>query len=358
MVIEIDGSFGEGGGQILRVSVALAALVGKPIKIRKIRAERSPSGIRPQHLTAIKAVAVLSRAKVKGLSIGSNELEFYPNSISGGKFFFDSGTAASTTLILQSLMPVMAFSREKTVVEIRGGTNNRWAPPVEYTRGVLLPTIAKTGFNVSVDLLKRGFYPKGGGLILASAEPIMRLKPLVLTELGAIQTIFGLSYSSNLPCHIVKRMAQSANTALSKERLKEANIFLECFQKKDPSTAASPGCGLILIVKLSTGAIFGVDSLGEIGKPAESIGQDVAKRLCEQLHSGAPIDKYLGDQLIPYIALANGRSEIKVKELTLHTISCIHVAKAILGVDFKIVGELGKLSSIICNGIGFGRGDF
>lgn len=351
-VIEIDGSWGEGGGQILRVSVALAAITGKPIRVHNIRAKRSPSGIRPQHETAAKAVAELSQAEVKGLSVGSMELEFRPKGITGGKFLFDAGTAASTSLILQSLMPIMAFSDGDTWTEVRGGTNNPLAPPVDYLQRVLLPTLARTGFRGSVELVRRGFYPRGGGVVTAWTEPVRRLSPIVLTEFGEVRRIHGLSYSSRLPCHIVERMARSANKTLTNAGFREADIGLECLQPKDGRCALSPGCGIILLAELSTGAILGSDSLGEIGKTAERVGQEAAEPLCRRLKAGAPVDMHLGDQLIVYMALADGRSEIRVEELTSHTLSCIHVSKIIVGADFEVSSERGGAATIKCDGVG------
>lgn len=152
---------GEGGDQILRVSVALSTVLGKPIRIRNIRAKRSQPGLRPQHETAVKAFARMSNAVVEGLKVGSMSLRFFPEDLEGGSFFFDTGTAGSVSLILQSLIPVMALSRDKSCVEIRGGTNNPFAPAVDYIEGVLLPTISEMGLRASIHLVKRGFYPRG-----------------------------------------------------------------------------------------------------------------------------------------------------------------------------------------------------
>ncbi|MFH0748860.1 MAG: RNA 3'-terminal phosphate cyclase [Candidatus Bathyarchaeota archaeon] len=352
MVIEIDGSFGEGGGQILRMSLALAALVGKPIKIKNVRSRRSPPGIRPQHQTAVKAIAAYSQAVVKGCSIGSTELEYSPRKIRGGNFSFDAETAASTSLILQSLIPLMAFSNENSFLDLHGGTNNPWAPPIDYIQHVFLPILSKTGFRGSLELVRRGFYPQGGGFIQASAEPIRRFKPIVLTKVGEIQRISGLSYSSRLPKHIGERMARSANVTLLNGGFKEANIRCECLQKNDKYSAISPGCGIILIAESSTGAILGSDSLGEPKKIAERVGQEAAESLVKQLKTGVPVSKHLGDQLIIYMALANGRSEIAIEELTLHTLSCIYVSKTIIDANFEILGDLGRVTRIICDGIG------
>jgi RNA 3'-terminal phosphate cyclase (ATP) len=248
-------------------------------------------------------------------------------------------------------MPIMALSNGNTWVDVRGGTNNPWAPPVDYLQGVLLPIISRFGFKGSVELMRRGFYPQGGGIVYAWAEPIKRFNPLTLIEFGEIRKIRGLSYSSKLPCHIVQRISKSANRTLLNAGLKEADIRLECLQLKNEHASPSPGCGIMLLAELSSGAILGSDSLGGIGKSSEKVGQEAAESLCKQLKAKAPVDKHLGDQLILYMALAGGRSEIKVEELTLHTISCIHVAKVMLGANFETACEKG-LTSIICDGVG------
>lgn len=351
MTIEIDGSHGEGGGQILRVSVALAAVTGKPIKIHRIRVKRSPPGIRPQHETAVRAVAQLSQAEVKGLNIGSTELEFHPHQIRGGKHLFDTGTAGSTSLVLQSLMPAMAFAEEETSAEIRGGTNNPLAPPIEYIQEVLAPTLAKMSFKATINLAKRGFYPKGGGIVHAKAKPTKKLNPINLTEFGETRRIHGIAYSSKLPNHIVERIAKSAEATLKDTDI-EVSIEKEQLWPQDSRCAISPGCGIVLFAETSTGAVLGSDSLGEIGKPSEKVGREAAETMLRQLEAKAPADRHLEDQLIIYMALASGRSELRVEEVTPHTVSCIYVANAIADADFETAGEKNRLTSIICRGIG------
>lgn len=217
--IAIDGSYGEGGGQILRVSIALSAVTGKPVKIYNIRAKRSPPGLRTQHATAVKAVAQLDDAEARGLKGGSSDVSFYPKSPKAGDFIFDAGTAASTTLILQSLMPAMAFSPGRVSVEVRGGTNAHWAPVVDYLQGVLLPTLSKMGLKGNVTLIRRGFYPRGGGVVKAFVEPVKKLQPIVLTDFGEVKRISGLAYSSRLPSHVVERMVRSAEQTLKRRAM-------------------------------------------------------------------------------------------------------------------------------------------
>ena len=341
---------GEGGGQILRVSVALSTILGKPIRLHNIRRRRSPSGLRPQHKTAVEALTRMSKASVEGLKIGSTRLTFSPAKLTGGRFFFDTGTAGSVSLILQSLLPVMAFSTRRFHVEVCGGTNNPMAPPVDYLEGVLLPTVSKMGLNASIQLRKRGFYPRGGGIVKAEVEPIEQLKPLTLTEFKAIQEITGASYSSRLPCHIVERMAKSAGKTLTDGGHKDAKIRLECLQPNDRKCARDPGTGILLLAKLLPQGILGSDSLGELGKPAEQVGWEAASNLINQLAAASPVDKFLGDQLIIYMALASGPSTIRVSELTLHTLTCMAVSKIIAGVSFNVTGSQGKPATITCGG--------
>jgi len=352
LVIEIDGSMGEGGGQILRVAVALSAILGKPIEMRNIRAKRSKPGLMPQHETAVKALAQMSDATVEGLKTGSMSLRFAPKDLKGGRFLFDTGTAGSISLVLQSLIPVMALSEDKSYVEIRGGTNNPFAPAVDYLEGVLLPTISEMGVKASIQLVKRGFYPMGGGIAKSEVEPTTQLKPITLTNYKEIKEIRGLAYSSKLPCHIVERMAESARKTLEDKGYKEATIKLECLQPNDKKCAANPGTGIILFADILPQGIMGSDSLGKVGKPAEQVGREAASLLIKQLATASPVDRFLGDQLIIYMTLASGRSTIRVSELTLHATTCIAVSEIVAGASFKVAGSQGEPATITCEGIG------
>jgi RNA 3'-terminal phosphate cyclase (ATP) len=343
--IEIDGSILEGGGQILRMSVALSAVTGKPIRIYNVRAKRSPPGLRAQHMNAVRALAQLADAEVAGLGIGSKEIEFNPGSPKGGSFKIDVGTAGSTSLVLQALMPVMSFSLSKTCVEITGGTNNPMAPAVEYLQEVLLPAVSKMGYKGSIELLRRGFYPRGQGIVRAAVEPIKALKPIIMEKLGEVEEIKGLSYS-------VERMARSAERVIRGAGYKKVKIDLEALQASQGRCAADPGCGIILFAKSKQGAVLGADSLGELGKPAEKVGTEVAEELLRQLVAEAPVDRHLADQLIVYMSLADGRSTIRTSELTLHAITCIHLSGKMVGARFKVEGEEGAPSTIVCDGIG------
>lgn len=353
-LIEIDGSMGEGGGQILRNAVALSAVLLKPIRVYNIRARRSNPGLRPQHLTGVKAVAALSSAETSGLEVGSKEIVFKPRKLGGGRMRFDAGTAGSTTLILQSLMPAMAFSSSEVEVELRGGTNNPMAPPLEYFQYVLLPTLEKMGCRFEVSLLRRGFYPKGGGVIRARSTPVDELKPIRLVEAGGVRRVFGLSYSCRLPSHIVERMASTAEK-LVRERGYDVEIRREILKPGDRACSLDPGCGIILVAELRSGVVMGADSLGRLGVPAERVAEEAVRSLLKQLETGAPIDKHLGDQLVIWASLASGVSEYRVSELTTHTTTSIELCRILAGAEAEVDGRVGEPATIRISGIGYKR---
>lgn len=350
-MIEIRGDMLEGGGQILRISTAISALLRKPVRITSIRAKRSPPGLRPQHLNAVKAIGLMSKAEIDGLYVGSKEVTFTPSSPPSGSFRIDVGTAGSIGLVLQALMPVAAFSSGDVSIEISGGTNNPRAPAVEYLQNVLIPILARMGYKGSVEILRRGFYPRGGGLVKAHMNPVRTLKPIILEDFGGVSKIWGLSYSCRLPAHITDRMAKSAHRILLREGY-DADIETECLQGDDSKCSPDPGCGIILFASLSSGGLVGADALGRLGIPAEKVGEEAASNLLQPLRRRSPVDKHLGDQLIVYASLADGESIIRVDELTLHTLTCIELCRILLNVDFKVEGEVGGPARITCKGVG------
>ncbi len=355
MLVEIDGSMGEGGGQILRNAVALSAVLLKPIRVYNIRAKRSKPGLRPQHLTAVRAVAALSSAEVEGLRVNSTEIVFRPRKLRGGRIRFDAGTAGSTTLMLQSLMPAMAFSSSGVEAELRGGTNNPMAPPVEYLRDVLTPTLRRMGGVFEVELVRRGFYPRGGGIVRARSQPVEQLKPINLTRFDGVKRITGISYSSRLPGHIVERMASTAEQILRREGY-QVEVKREALQSGDPRCALDPGCGIILVAELGSGALMAADSLGARGVPAERVGEEAAQTLLKQLKTKAPVDRHLGDQLVIWACLANGVSEYRVSELTTHTTTSIELCKLMAGCETRVKGRVGEPATVKIKGIGLHRG--
>jgi RNA 3'-phosphate cyclase len=351
-MIDLDGSIGEGGGSVLRVAIALSAVSQKPIHIYNIRAKRTKPGLQPQHLRGVEALTKLTNARVEGLGLHSKELKFEPSAITGGRYRVDIGTAGSITLILQILMPAAAFARKSVEVEITGGTDNPFAPPIDFLKNVTLPTLRKMGYRGEVECVQRGHYPRGGGIVRARIEPVERLQALGLTEPGRVVHIAGVAHCVRLPAHIATRMAHAASTTLIKAGHAKVDVKAESYPPtQDPHLG--PGTGITLWAETESGAILGASSLGKRGKPAEQVGREAAESLLQQLKTGCAVDRYLTDQLISYIALAEGRSEITSAELTSHTMTNIELVEKILGVKFEVEGGQKQPGRISVDGLGF-----
>ncbi|MFX0088711.1 MAG: RNA 3'-terminal phosphate cyclase [Candidatus Hodarchaeota archaeon] len=348
-MIEIDGSLGEGGGQVLRTSVALSALVMKPVKIIRIRAKRPNPGLRPQHLTGIKAVAALVDAEITGITTGSSEVTFSPKARRSGSFGFNVGTAGSISLVLQALMPVAALAPSDVIIRIRGGTDVKWSPTIDYLQYVTFPLLRKIGYEGGISVNKRGHYPKGGGEVEFKAHPVRRFSPITLVEQGEVIEIGGISHCVKLPLHVAERQKKEATKVLKAAGFEKINI--EVNGDSNSRNVLGPGSGITIWATTSTGAVLGADALGERGKPAEKVGSEAAKKLISEIRSKQAVDKHMGDMLIPYMAITDGVSEISVSELTLHLLTNIQITQKILGVEFQIKGKAGESGTIEVEGI-------
>ena len=339
-MIEIDGSFKEGGGALLRVSTALSALTGKEFSIRNIRAGRPKPGMMMQHLNAVRTIGEISNAQIKGLEIGSTQMEFVPGKLNGRKLEVDVQTAGSSPLILQALMIPSIFTSEGVEITIRGGTDVRWAPSIDYLRNVTIPILKSMGVSVELELLRRGHYPRGGGLIKAVIKPVKRLKSLNIHELE-VDVIRGISHSTQLPSHVAIRQADSAQ-----KTLQSAGYDVE-IEIESEGDARGPGSGLVLWSEHKGEKIprVGASSLGKPGKPAEKVGREAANEILSCISLGAALDKYMGDQIIPYLAIA-GSSSVKIAKLTNHTLTNIYAAEEFINRHFNIKGSPGEVSVI------------
>ncbi|WP_297507538.1 RNA 3'-terminal phosphate cyclase [Thermococcus sp.] len=329
--VEIDGSYGEGGGQILRTAVALSVITGKAVRIKRIRANRPNPGLRPQHLHGILALKELSNARVKGASVGSTELEFIPGKVEAGHVRVPIKTAGSVTLVLQALLPAMAFTGGS--FEITGGTDVPWSPPVDYLKGVTLFALERMGLKAEIEVKRRGHYPKGGGLVVGKVEPWEDRKPLVALEWSRIERFSGISHATNLPAHVAERQAKSAE-----ERLREfynAPVEIE----REVSRSLGPGSGIVVWAETDLLRLGG-DALGKRGKPAEVVGREAAEELIYALRTGAAADKFLGDQIVPFLAFAGG--EVTVAEITNHLITNVWVVERFFGKTFEVEGKVGE----------------
>jgi RNA 3'-terminal phosphate cyclase (ATP) len=331
-MLEIDGSEGEGGGQILRTSIALSAITGTPVRIINIRKNRTRPGLAAQHITGARTVGELCNAELKGLSKGSTELEFIPGEIKGGSFCFDIGTAGSITLVLQACLPVALHSSEPTELELTGGTDVKFSPPIDYFRFVLKPLIEKTGGEISILNLKRGYYPKGGGKVKVRIQPAGSgvLPSLDIPEQGEIIGFHGLIHSANLPEHISSRLESTLKSDF-KNQYGKADIDIHV--ESEPSSF-SPGVGLSLWVETNY-SLIGSNALGERGIPAEDLARTAVKELLEEIRSGAAVDRYAADQLLLYLAL-NGGSFLVRGPMTNHAKTNILIIEKIMGETFEI----------------------
>ncbi len=325
-MIHIDGSFGEGGGQILRTSLALSLVTGAPFSIEKIRANRKKPGLRQQHLTAVNAAAEISGADVRGNSPGSMYLSFAPDVVRARSCRFDVGTAGSCTLVLQTILPALMAAENSSEISLQGGTHNPLAPPFDFLDRSFLPILRRMGGKVSATLERPGFYPAGGGRFRVQVEPGSQLSCLELLERGTIQRKSGRAILSNLPQHIGERELKVVRDMLDWEH---RNLSLETV--KEPL-----GPGNVLVLTLECDHITEVfTGFGERGVRAETVAKRAVNELREYLDAGVPVGRHLADQLIIPMALAGG-GIFRTLSPTQHTVTNIEVVKRFLPVNITM----------------------
>lgn len=366
-VLEIDGSYGEGGGQVLRTALTLATLTGQPTRIHKIRAARRNPGLAPQHLTGLLALARVCSADLRGAYTGSTEVQFYPRSRPRpDEYVFDVRDAAkgrsagSVPLIFQTLIFPLALSGSRCRLTLKGGTNVPWSPPFEYLVHVYLHMLGRMGVKAECRLRTRGFYPVGGGEMVADihglkgssalADSVERrteqrgqtegvgiardLIPLVLTARGDLIRIWGDAVTCNLPGHIAKRMATHARCVL-------ADAGLESEVRPREEKGPGPGAGLFLTVAYDH-SVAGFSALGKRGKPSEEVAEEACRDLIAFHGSRAPVDMHLADQLLLPMALSRGQSEFWTCRVTRHLATNAHIIGQFLPTRIEIQGGEGK----------------
>jgi len=333
--IRIDGSYGEGGGQILRTSVALSAITNKAIEVFNIRAKREPTGLRPQHATAIKAVASLCNADVENLSIGSSMIRFVPKEMQSGSMKMDVGTAGSITMILQAVIPAVSLAGKRADVELIGGTDVRWSPTFDYMRYVVRAAYKILGINFDLNVLKRGYYPSGGGIVKASIESCSKLNVLDMISAPKVEPKM-VSVCSMLPKHVAERQIASALARLQKENVK-CNSYSASFEQSH-----SPGSSILIYSTSDYGPFIGGDSIGERGKRAEQVGAEAADKFLEAYLSNAPIDPHLADMLVLPLSLVDGRSKFVVSRVSQHLSTNLYIASKIVNCTYEITKSNGN----------------
>jgi RNA 3'-phosphate cyclase len=343
-MLEIPGEYGSGSGTIVRLATAFSALTGKPIKITDIRAKRPNPGLRHQHLEVLRAIAKICSGKLKGDEVGSKEIEFVPGKIKSGTFNANIETAGSIGLLSYAVLIPAVFGKEKTTIKITGGsTASLWSPPVYYLENVLLPVLSRMGIEAKFAIKRHGFYPEGGSDVLFEVRPAHKIAPLVLTDPGKVETINGLSIASNSlrNRNVAERQIAGYHRIIRKEIGVEVKpIYVE---------SKSPGSVFVVWAKTSTGCIISGDHVGEERKPAEVVGEEAAFKLKEEMDYGSTVGSFLADQLIPFMALASGKSEIIIPDLTEHVKTNIWLCGKFLGSKFH-VKEHGENFRVSCSG--------
>ncbi len=332
-MLEIDGSQKSGSGTILRMAVALSAIVGSPLHICNIRKKRDQSGLKPQHLEAVLTAAKLCDAEIKGATLGSQELWFTPSQIKGGEMHAEIGTAGSIPMLVMTVLPICAFAEQPVILHItRGGTDVRHSPTTNYLAHVLLPMLNRMGLDASITVHKYGYYPKGMGEATLRVQPCRGLKPLVLKEFGKVTNVGGISTCTFLADRrVAERQAREAERLL-RQRGFEPSIRIV----NDFSNPLQKGSSLVLWAETDTGALLGGDAIGEIGKPSEAVAQEATRNLLAEIDAMATADVHLADLLVPYVALARGGSVYLARQVTDHVEANIWLASEILGVSFRV----------------------
>ena len=327
-MIEIDGSYGEGGGQLTRTAVALSAITGRAARIVNVRARRDKPGLAPQHLAALRAVAAVCDASTEGLERGSTAVAFLPGALKGGEYDFDVGTAGSATLVLQAVLPALLASGEASRLVIRGGTDIRYSPPADYVGEVLLRHLARMGAHVDFRLRKRGYYPRGGGEIAVEIAPT-RLCPVQWSSPGHLQALRGTAHVANLPVHIPQRMRDAALAQLGRLGA-AADIATPVLGGAD---AIGRG-GAIVVWAETERTVLGSARVAELGVRAETLGEAVGRELKADIEAGVTVDLHAADQLLVYLALADGESSFAVRELTSHARTAMWLIEQFLPLRF------------------------
>ena len=321
--IEIDGSYGEGGGQILRTSLAMSLVTGKPFHIENIRLGRKKPGLLQQHLTAVNASARISQAEVEGNVLGSKKLYFAPKTVKPGRYHFSVKTAGSSTLVLQTVFPALLITHGKSELLLEGGTHNPYAPPFDFLARTYLPIISRMGVKISATLKRHGFYPVGGGRFNISIESTGKLSKINILKRGEIKRQIARAVVAKLPRSIGEREIKRIGDKLMWDR--------RCLHIEEVTNSAGPGN--VLTVEIESEQITEVfTGFGERGVSAERVADKIVLEVKEYLSAGVPVGKYLADQLLIPMVLAGGGT-FQTLPLTRHTRTNIEILKQFLNIN-------------------------
>jgi RNA 3'-terminal phosphate cyclase (ATP) len=345
-MIEIDGSIGEGGGQVIRSALSLSALLSKPFHIINIRGNRPKPGLRAQHLAAVRAMKEISGAMVEGDKIDSRELRFQPGPVRSGEYAFDIGTAGATPLVLQTLLPPLIFADRVSRLALIGGTHVPISPPFHFLSEVFLPFLNEMGIHVRASLRSYGFYPKGGGRIEVEIRPTdgQNLAAPISQNEKAPRTVHGISAVANLPRSIAERQKDAVLQELKRENI-GADIEIK--------SVRSPGTGtFVFLLAAGLHCRAGFSSIGVRGKPAETVGSEAALSLIRYYTREGCLDPHLVDQIVLYLALLKGESSFTTTEVTNHLLTNLHIIELFLDNEYRVEGAVGSPGRVMIQGIG------
>lgn len=296
-MITIDGSMGEGGGQVLRTTLALAMCTHQPVRIVNIRAKRKKPGLMRQHLTAVQAAVQISNGTADGAAIGSGTIVFEPGDVQAGAYTFSVGTAGSTSLVFQTVLPALMLAGEPSVLTLEGGTHNPLAPPFEFIQQAFLPLLERMGIACTAELERPGFYPAGGGRWTVHIQPAEQLQPVQLTERRALQERTAIALSAGVPGHVAERELRTVERLLGWDR--------SCLRHQQLAKEYGPGNCLSLILRYEhVTEVF--TEFGQIGLRAEKVAERCVERVQRYLAAPVAVAEHLADQLLLPLALAGG----------------------------------------------------
>jgi RNA 3'-terminal phosphate cyclase (ATP) len=339
--IFIDGSTGEGGGQILRTSLALSCITGKRLHIENIRSARRNPGLAKQHLCCVQAACRICEGKSEGAEQGSIVLDFHPGDIRSGKFDFDIGSAGSASLVIQTVLPALFLADKPSTVTVTGGTHNPMAPPFDFLSETFLPAISSAGFKSNCRLIKHGFFPAGGGKMIVNIQPLLKLVSGSYQVIDICQPnrefqINARIYTARLPFHIAKRQ---------EKLLRKSNLNIKNIEQIGVTDSDGPGNAVCIRLR-GYERTTAFTAFGIRGKPSEKVTGEVVNLAKHFIESGAAVDHFLADQLLIYMAITNGGC-YTTNKISTHTQTNMEVIKKFLPVDF-VIEQQGKHFRIMC----------
>lgn len=330
--LDVDGSYGEGGGQILRTALAFSVITGKPVRISKIRAGRDVPGLRRQHVSSLRVLSAVFDSKLEGVAEGSSEVSFVPGPPRAGSVSLDMKTAASITLVLQAVVPAIALVRSRLTLELVGGTDVPWSPTFDYLDTIMRRAYGAIGIKFSAKAVRRGYYPRGGGRAIVRVEPCEVARPLQLAEPPQVGKVHLMSRCAMLPRHVAERQLHSATTVLEESGLRLGRELVA----EEP--ADSPGSSL-LVSSSGESYFLGSDELGARGRPSEEVGRAAAEKFTTYARSGACLDDNLVDMLAPLLSLASGPSVLRVARVSKHLVASFYIAKLFSPCEYSVREE-------------------